>query len=235
MCFCTLFTALAVVSAGQTVLAGAISGSESVAFSTRALSATPDGSTNLLNAVQIRLINIRDNGGSGGGNTGNFQDIADGGTGPGVPFQTFLSSASASNPLVLQFKNGVSTFTLGNSTWGTFTALSQTDVLNTNGHTRTETFTGTFTPAQPFFGDFSLTASPASMIFTFSQVGGAGTAVAGNATMAVMPVPEPSTVSMLGTAFGVFGMFAGLRRLRDRESRSLVMARNNPHEAGHSV
>ncbi len=211
---CAAIVALSFVVDGQPVQAGLITGSEAISFSSRPLNASTDGSTNLDLANQIRLSNIQDIGGGGGANTGNFQDLADGGTGPGVPFATSLSNATTSSPLLLQFHNGTSSFSFGNSTWGTFTATSQTDVLGT--HTRTETFTGTFTPANPFFGDSALTGNTAELLFIFNQTGGTGSAVSGSATLETpaASVPEPATISMLGTALGLFGLVATVRRFR---------------------
>ncbi|MEI8018127.1 MAG: PEP-CTERM sorting domain-containing protein [Schlesneria sp.] len=211
---CAATATFCVVAASQPVQAGLIVGSEAISFGTRSLSAATDGSTNLVSASQIRLSNFADNGGNGGSNTGNFQDLAYLGTGPGVAIGTSLSTATNNSPLALQFHNGASSFTFGNSTWGTFTATSQTDVVGS--HTRTETFTGTFTPASPFFGDSTLTGNSATLLFIFNQNGGAGAAVSGSATLetAAASVPEPATLSMLGTAFGLLGLVSGIRRFR---------------------
>ena len=227
--------ALSILIAGQPLRAGLITGSEAISFSSRSLNAGIDGSTNLILANQIRLSNIKDNGGSGGANTGNFQDLADGGTGPGVAIGTSLSNATSSSPLVLQFYTGASSFTFGNSTWGTFTATSQTDVIGTR--TRTETFTGTFTPANPFFGDSTLTNNTAQLLFIFNQVGGAGSAVSGSATLQApaATVPEPATISLLGTALGMFGLVTGVRRLRRRSNHTISGATTGSTVVGPSI
>ena len=231
---CAVITALSVVVSGQPVEAGLITGSEAISFSSRTLSAVTDGSTDLVLANQIRLSNVQDNGGGGGANTGNFQDVADGGTGPGVAFRTSLSNATSSSPLVLQFHTGASIFTFGNSTWGTFTATSQKDVIGT--HTRTETFTGTFTPANPFYGDSTLTGNTAELLFIFNQTGGAGSAVSGSATLETpAPVPEPATISMLSTALGLFGVVAGVRRFRRRKAHATVSAAASGVVVGPSI
>jgi PEP-CTERM motif len=209
----TAVATLLFLAAGQHLQAGLISGSEEISFASRPLLAAADGSANLTSATQIRVFNVQDNGGSGIANTGYFQD---------VPLTTSLSSATSSSPLVIQFKNGASNFTFGNSNWGWFTATSQTDTIGVKS--RTEHFTGTFTPANPFFGNSSLSSNTADILFTFNQTGGAGTAVSGSATLdspAAASVPEPATMTMVSMALGLFGLVGGFRRNRRRKSRFL--------------
>jgi len=167
----------------------------STAFATKTLNAGTDGSTDLTLATQVRVFNLADSGGEGGSNTGNYQDIADGGTGPGVPFGTSVATATSGSPLAIVFHNGASSFSFGNANWGTFTATQE--MYTTGANTVTVTYQGTFTPGTLFGG---LTSSTADMIFTFNQTGGAGNAVSGSATL-VTPATVQFAPEINGNVF----------------------------------
>ena len=130
-----------------------------------------------------------------GSATGVFAGLANQTLGP-VSFDT-------TNPTSLTF---------GNSTMGTFTSTSITQIANVTGQVSYYiagnfvggSYTGTLTP----------NPAPASFQINFSQVGGPGTAITDSSTLSIPPspnsVPEPSSIMLVG--LGVVSMGVVARR-----------------------
>ena len=122
-----------------------------------------------------------------------------------VPNFTFATLGS------LKASNG-SPITLSSS-FGSFTGTVTSVNANTSGLSSVVSFytLGTFTPA----GSLSaFSTGAASLTFSFTQTGGAGSAVSGSYTLASPPagVPEPATWGMMIAGAGMAG--AAVRRRR---------------------
>lgn len=107
-------------------------------------------------------------------------------------------------------------FTLGNSTFGRFTANSGSLTQFTVGksHFANITMNGTFTPGTLLSG---YTANhDATFTLTYSQVGHG--AIGDSGTLSMESVPEPASFAMLG--IGMAGFFAVRRFVTKRRNRA---------------
>jgi len=124
----------------------------------------------------------------------------------GLPTQLLGSDTyTVSDPLSLQF---------GNAVFGSFASTKITPLDNDAVvGSRSWVFEGLYTKGS--FGE-PFTPNPAAAVFTLSlnQTAGAGTAISVNATLefAAQPVPEPTTLALLGVAAGTVVVVRARRR-----------------------
>jgi hypothetical protein len=105
-------------------------------------------------------------------------------------------------------------FTFGDSSFGTFTATSGSELVSP-ALTRTFYITGNFTPGSLFSS--TLTTNTASILISLNQTGGANTVIGWTSTFntpAVAPpgVPEPASMSLTGIGLSLIGLFMGYRK-----------------------
>jgi hypothetical protein len=101
-------------------------------------------------------------------------------------------------------------YSIGDVAWGNFTGNLFNDVILPG--VRTDYFAGLFTPGLLFSpGE---TANVGTLIVSFTQVGGPGTAVSASLSLStVSPVPEPNSLTIAATmGLGVIGLTYIARR-----------------------
>jgi hypothetical protein len=185
-----VFAALALGAVGQSAQAN-FTGSLAFGTSTTALNATT------LLATQYAFAAPGANTMLVTGSTGAFQ------TAGVTPFSTTYSTGTLNLMSLVGFQ-------LTNGTFGTFTAGAGSFVIDQSATELDVFLLGTYSGLP---GNTS--ATPASVLLSFNQVGGPGTAIGSGISLSVPPasvVPEPASIALLGIGFVSVGGFALRRR-----------------------
>jgi len=144
--------------------------------------------------------------GSDVNNATSFTNVAAATSNPATgDFFTYVPSNTDINAgVTVPVGTGASTFSIGSTSFGTFTATSETINFQGSGFANL-TFLGTFTPGTDF--PSSITASPATLKISFTQTAD-GDPISESGTLSMTSaVPEPSSLTLLGIGISSFIAF----------------------------
>jgi hypothetical protein len=149
--------------------ASPVTGSEAVAGG----STTLGGSTDVMTATDVSWTSFIDT----ASKTGDYTAVTD-----------FETLETGSTTLELHTGAPGTAWIIGSATWGTFTESTITAIV-VGVHALTVYVDGTFAPGSDF--PAGVTSSPATMILSLTQSGGAGNAVSTSGTLVSPNVPPP--------------------------------------------